>query len=51
MVPIEKKGKFVSVDEYLQGLRLKDKMDFMIDDLLIKQQAKKLKRRRIGQRS
>jgi peptidyl-prolyl cis-trans isomerase SurA len=41
-VPIEKKGKFVSVDEYLQGLRLKDKMDFMIDDLLIRQQAKKL---------
>ena len=41
-VPIEKKGKFVSVDEYMQGLRLKDKMDFMIDDLLIRQQAKKL---------
>jgi len=41
-VPIEKKGKFVSVDEYMQGLRLKDKMDFMIDDLLIRQQAKKM---------
>lgn len=41
-VPVEKKGKFVSVDEYMQGLRLKDKMDFMIDDLLIRQQAKKL---------
>ena len=41
-VPIEKKGKFVSVDEYMQGLRLKDKMDFMIDDILIRQQAKKL---------
>jgi len=41
-VPIEKKGKFVSVDEYMQGLRLKEKMDFMIDDLLIRQQAKKM---------
>ncbi|MDR2017828.1 MAG: peptidylprolyl isomerase [Syntrophobacterales bacterium] len=41
-VPIEKKDKFVSINEYLQGLRLKEKMDFMIDDLLIRQQAKKL---------
>jgi peptidyl-prolyl cis-trans isomerase SurA len=41
-VPIEKQGKFVSVNEYLRGIRIKERMDLLIDDLLIRQQAKKL---------
>ncbi len=41
-VPVEKQGQFVSVNEYVRGIRLREKMDFLIDDLLIRQQAKKL---------
>lgn len=41
-VPVEKKGEFPSVNEYLRNMRLREKMDIMIDDLLIRQQAKKL---------
>ncbi|MBA4418022.1 MAG: hypothetical protein C0392_08950 [Syntrophus sp. (in: bacteria)] len=41
-VPVEKQGRFVSVDEYLRNIKLKDKIGLVIDDLLIKQQAKKM---------
>lgn len=42
-VRVEKEGKFVSVNEYLTNLRLQEKIDLLIDDVLIRQQAKKLK--------
>ena len=41
-VPIEKKDRFLSVNEYLRSIKLREKMDILIDDLLIRQQAKKL---------
>lgn len=41
-VPVEKEGRFASVNEYLRGMKLKEKMDILIDDVLIRQQAKKL---------
>jgi peptidyl-prolyl cis-trans isomerase SurA len=41
-VPVEKEGRFVSVNEYLRNMKLKDKIGILIDDVLIKQQAKKL---------
>jgi len=42
-VHVEKKNQFTSIDEYLRNLQLKEKLDFFINALLIKQQAKKLK--------
>jgi len=42
-VHVEKKNQFTTIDEYLRNLQLKEKLDFFIDALLIKQQAKKLK--------
>ena len=42
-VHVERKNQFTSIDEYLRNLQLKEKLDFFINALLIKQQAKKLK--------
>jgi peptidyl-prolyl cis-trans isomerase SurA len=42
-VNVEKKNQFTSINEYLRNLQLKEKLDFFISALLIKQQAKKLK--------
>lgn len=42
-VHVEKKDKFVSVNEYLRNIQLKEKIDVFIESLLLKQQAKKLK--------
>ena len=42
-VHVEKKNQFTSIDEYLRNLQLKEKLDFFISALLIKQQAKRLK--------
>jgi len=42
-VRVEKQGKFVSVNEYFRNIQLRDKIDTFINDLLLKQQAKKLK--------
>lgn len=42
-VRVEKEDRFVSVNEYLTNLRLQEKIDILIDDVLIRQQAKKLK--------
>ena len=42
-VHVEKQGKYTSVNEYLRNLELKEKIDIFINDMLIKQQAKKLK--------
>jgi len=42
-VRVEKEGRFVSVNEYLTNLRLQEKIDVLIDDVLIRQQAKKFK--------
>jgi len=42
-VHVEKQGKYTSVNEYLRNLELKEKIDIFINDLLIKQQARKLK--------
>jgi peptidyl-prolyl cis-trans isomerase SurA len=42
-VYVEKRNQFTSIDEYLRNLQLKEKLDYFISGLLIKQQAKKLK--------
>jgi peptidyl-prolyl cis-trans isomerase SurA len=42
-VRVEKEGRFVSVNEYLTNLRLREKIDLLIDDVLIRQQAKKFR--------
>lgn len=42
-VRVEKEGRFVSVNEYLTNLRLQEKIDLLIDDVLIRQQAKRFK--------
>lgn len=42
-VSVEKHGKFVSVNEYFRNILLREKIDGVIDNVLIKQQAKKLK--------
>jgi peptidyl-prolyl cis-trans isomerase SurA len=42
-VRVESEGRFVSVNEYFRNIRLQDRIDSFIDDLLIKQQAKKLR--------
>lgn len=41
-VPIEKQGSFTSVNEYVRNIKLREKMDILIDDVLVRQQAKKL---------
>ena len=41
-VPVEKAGAFASVNEYLRNMRLREKIDILIDDLLVRQQAKLL---------
>jgi peptidyl-prolyl cis-trans isomerase SurA len=42
-VNVEKKNQFTSINEYFRNVQLKEKLDFFISALLIKQQAKKLK--------
>ncbi|OPY81767.1 MAG: Chaperone SurA precursor [Syntrophorhabdus sp. PtaU1.Bin153] len=42
-VRVEKSGRFVSVNEYLTNVKLGEKIDLFIDDLLIRQQARKLR--------
>lgn len=42
-IQIEKQGKYVSINEYYRNIKLKEKIDPFIDDMLIRQQAKKLK--------
>jgi peptidyl-prolyl cis-trans isomerase SurA len=42
-VHVEKHGKYVSVNEYFRNIKLLEKIDALIDNLLIKQQAKKMK--------
>jgi peptidyl-prolyl cis-trans isomerase SurA len=42
-VQIEKHGRFVTVNEYFRNLQLRERIDAFVDNLLIKQQAKKLK--------
>jgi peptidyl-prolyl cis-trans isomerase SurA len=41
-VPVEKEGSFPSINEYVRNIKLREKMDILIDDVLIRQQAKKL---------
>ena len=42
-VRVEKEGRFASVDNYFRDASLKDKLDVFIENLLVQQQAKKLK--------
>jgi peptidyl-prolyl cis-trans isomerase SurA len=42
-VRVEKGGRFLSVNEYFRNMQLETKIDTFVDDLLIRQQAKKLK--------
>ncbi len=42
-VQIETTGKYVSVNEYLRNIQLKEKLSALIDGILIKQQARRLK--------
>ncbi len=42
-VHVETKNQFTSVDEYLRNMKLKERLDYFITSLLIKQQARKLK--------
>jgi peptidyl-prolyl cis-trans isomerase SurA len=42
-IKIEQQGQIVSVNEYLRSEQLQERIGNLIDDLLIKQQAKKLK--------
>jgi peptidyl-prolyl cis-trans isomerase SurA len=42
-VRVENEGRFQSVNEYFRNKRLRDRIDSFIDDLLIRQQAKKLR--------
>ena len=42
-VAIEKKSPFVSMNEYMRNMQLREKLDAFIEGLLIGQQAKKLK--------
>jgi peptidyl-prolyl cis-trans isomerase SurA len=42
-VRVEKEGRFASVDNYFRDAGLKDKLDVFIENLLVQQQAKKLK--------
>ncbi|RPJ56756.1 MAG: hypothetical protein EHM12_09930 [Dehalococcoidia bacterium] len=43
LVMVETQGKYVSVNEYFRNIRLREKIPFLIDGILIKQQARKLK--------
>lgn len=42
-VQVEKEGRYVSINEYLTNLRLREKIELLIDDVLIQQQAKRLR--------
>ena len=42
-VQVEKHGRFVTVNEYFRNMQLRERIDTFVDNLLIKQQAKKLK--------
>ena len=42
-VQVEKHGRFVTVNEYFRNMQLRERIDAFVDNLLIKQQAKKLK--------
>ena len=42
-VEVKTKGRFLSVNDYFLGLQLKDKLDVMIETMLISQQAAKMK--------
>lgn len=42
-VRVEKEGKYVSVNEYFRNIQLRDRIDTFVEDILIKQQAKKMK--------
>jgi peptidyl-prolyl cis-trans isomerase SurA len=42
-VQIETKGKYVSVNEYFRNIQIREKISALIDGILIKQQARKLK--------
>ena len=42
-VVVEKKSQFSSMNEYLTNMALRDKLESFIDNLLISQQARKLK--------
>ncbi len=42
-IRVEQAGKFVSIDEYFRNIKIRDRLDTLIDDVLIRQQARKLK--------
>lgn len=42
-VEVKEKGKFSSVNDYVLGMQLKDKLDALIETMLITQQAAKMK--------
>lgn len=42
-VEVKAKGRFLSVNDYLLGMQLKDKLDAMVETMLITQQAAKMK--------
>lgn len=42
-VEVKEKGKFSSVNDYVLGLKLRDKLDVLVETLLINQQATKMK--------
>jgi len=42
-VRVEKEGQYVSINEYFRNVKMKERIDVFIDDMLVKQQAKKLK--------
>lgn len=42
-VEVKAKGRFLSVNDYFLGLQLKDKLDVMVETMLITQQATKMK--------
>ncbi len=42
-VRVEQEGKFVSVNEYFRNIQIRERINTFIDDVLIRQQAKKLK--------
>jgi len=42
-VHVEKHGKYVSVNEYFRNIKLLERIDALVDNLLLKQQAKKMK--------
>lgn len=42
-IRVEQAGKFVSIDEYFRNIKIRDRLDTLVDDVLIRQQARKLK--------